>query len=714
MIKKILFVLLFFPLNFPVLAQTDGWFWQNPLPLGEGLGKPHFFTPNLGWIPSETGKLVHTIDAGASWKIYTVDTTIFAVLTEPDGPGCSFISDSVGWVIGTKGGFDNPSGPVLYKTTNRGTTWIKQDLGSGLFGAGVQFLDSNMGWAVVAGGSFPDSLVCEVKKSTDGGDSWSTIYTAPPSNVILGFQFLDANNGWTPMDSISFDGPIPPYRIMHTTDGGVNWSIQFEDNSPRASGVLQFVDLSNGWVVGDSARIFKTTNGGANWTAITNTGVSDSSNNSALSFISPDTGWIASKKDGSPPIILHTWNGGTSWLTQNPNLEYSIFGIQFLDANNGWATSNFGGISQTTSGGASWTRKSSSLTSYNLNGVFALEDGNKVWAVGNNGTILHTTNGGSYWFSQSSGVFNNLKGVFFVNANVGYAVGDFGTILKTADGGNNWNSLATPAFGSLSSVHFADTNFGTIVVEFSDTYLRTTNGGIDWSVQTIWPFHLFDVRDIHFMNSDTGVAVGTGGYIVRTTDGGSNWYAETSGTALNLEAVFFPDEFHGTAVGENGVIVHCIDGGFSWSPQTSGTNSRLTGVFFTDSNNGTVVGDNGTSLKTTDGGANWTKQLIGSQQPLTKVSFAYSNMGWVVGYSGIILAYKQCNAKSGDITGEGDILLNDIVALINFRFRSGPAPNPFCRGDANGDGSILLTDIVYLINLVFRSGPAPVKTGVCC
>jgi len=73
-----------------------------------------------------------------------------------------------------------------------------------------------------------------------------------------------------------------------------------------------------------------------------------------------------------------------------------------------------------------------------------------------------------------------------------------------------------------------------------------------------------------------------------------------------------------------------------------------------------------------------------------------------------------CIAKAGDLTGDGNIQLVDIVALINYRFRSGPTPVPFCRGDANGDGSILLTDIVYLINRVFRSGPAPVRTGVCC
>src|SRR4030065_582246 len=73
-----------------------------------------------------------------------------------------------------------------------------------------------------------------------------------------------------------------------------------------------------------------------------------------------------------------------------------------------------------------------------------------------------------------------------------------------------------------------------------------------------------------------------------------------------------------------------------------------------------------------------------------------------------------CLAKAGDVTGDGTILLPDIIAIINFLFRAGPTPTPLCRGDANGNGTILLTDVIYLINFLFRAGPSPVKTGVCC
>ncbi|MCI0532543.1 MAG: YCF48-related protein, partial [candidate division Zixibacteria bacterium] len=606
----------------------------------------------------------------------------------------------------------NPLGPALYKTTDRGSTWISQDVGSGIFGVGVQFLNPNLGWATVADGSFPDSLLGHLRQSTDGGDSWNTIYTSPQNTPVIPFQFVDSANGWAIMDSLSDSGElVPPSRIIHTTDGGANWSVQFEDTTLGILGNLQFVDLNNGWVVGDSVKILKTTDGGLNWTPVTNAGISDSSRNGAIFFISPDTGWIGNDEPGSSgSVILYTTDGGSNWSTQNPNFDFSVFGIQFVDANNGWAVSDFGGIVRTTNSGTTWTPKSSSVTNNFLQGVSALKDGNNVWAVGQIGTILRTSNGGNSWVTQVSPNTSNLNGVSFVNTLVGYAVGDFGTILKTTDGGNNWTALPPPVFNNFLSAHFIDANIG-VVVGGSGAICRTTNGGANWTDQATGSS---DLRGVYLLNANKGVAVGSGGTILRTTDGGNNWISQNSGTLTQLNSVSFSDTLNGTAVGDSGIILRSSDGGVNWSPQSSGTSQTLRGVFFSDANNGTAVGDEGIILKTTDGGANWTRQPSGTEQPLRAVSFSYSNIGWTVGSFGFILAYKDCSARAGDVTGEGSILLPDIVAVINYLFRAGPAPDPLCRADANGNGNVLLPDIVYLINFLFRSGPAPVKTGECC
>ncbi len=61
----------------------------------------------------------------------------------------------------------------------------------------------------------------------------------------------------------------------------------------------------------------------------------------------------------------------------------------------------------------------------------------------------------------------------------------------------------------------------------------------------------------------------------------------------------------------------------------------------------------------------------------------------------------------GDANKDGKVSLSDIVYLINYLFKFGPAPEPTQSGDANCDGKVSLSDIVYLINYLFKFGPPP-------
>jgi hypothetical protein len=61
----------------------------------------------------------------------------------------------------------------------------------------------------------------------------------------------------------------------------------------------------------------------------------------------------------------------------------------------------------------------------------------------------------------------------------------------------------------------------------------------------------------------------------------------------------------------------------------------------------------------------------------------------------------------GDANGDGTINVADAVFLINFIFKSGPAPDPLIAGDANCDNNPNIGDAVYIINFVFNGGPEP-------
>jgi hypothetical protein len=72
------------------------------------------------------------------------------------------------------------------------------------------------------------------------------------------------------------------------------------------------------------------------------------------------------------------------------------------------------------------------------------------------------------------------------------------------------------------------------------------------------------------------------------------------------------------------------------------------------------------------------------------------------------LAVDMCDSR-GDVNGDQEVGPGDVVFLINYMFKNGPAPSPYDSGDCNCDGSVEPGDVVFLINYLFRSGPLP-----CC
>jgi hypothetical protein len=70
------------------------------------------------------------------------------------------------------------------------------------------------------------------------------------------------------------------------------------------------------------------------------------------------------------------------------------------------------------------------------------------------------------------------------------------------------------------------------------------------------------------------------------------------------------------------------------------------------------------------------------------------------------LEYQQ-GFNRGDANRDGAVTLLDVVYLIYYLFKEGPAPDPLKVGDVNRDDSINVTDVVYLINYLLKEGPSP-------
>lgn len=67
-----------------------------------------------------------------------------------------------------------------------------------------------------------------------------------------------------------------------------------------------------------------------------------------------------------------------------------------------------------------------------------------------------------------------------------------------------------------------------------------------------------------------------------------------------------------------------------------------------------------------------------------------------------------CPFKVGDLNGSETITLADIILLVNYVFKGGPAPQPHVKmGDADCSQMITSGDIIHLVNYQGKGGPAP-------
>lgn len=121
------------------------------------------------------------------------------------------------------------------------------------------------------------------------------------------------------------------------------------------------------------------------------------------------------------------------------------------------------------------------------------------------------------------------------------------------------------------------------------------------------------------------VAVGQRGHIVFSEDDGVSWKQASVPVSTDLVAVSFPSASHGWAVGHGGVVLHSSDGGSSWVKQLDGRQSAALAIrhFEALADSDAVAG----ALLARE------KRLAedGGTQPLLSVHFENELTGYVVG-----------------------------------------------------------------------------------
>ena len=114
----------------------------------------------------------------------------------------------------------------------------------------------------------------------------------------------------------------------------------------------------------------------------------------------------------------------------------------------------------------------------------------------------------------------------------------------------------------------------------------------------------YGLQRVFLIDNKNGWAVGDGGMIWYTSDGGKNWNEQVQGWPTNklLKDIHFTDKLTGWTVGWEGALFRTADGGENWTFIDLGTDESLYDIHFTDHYHGWIVGSNGTIYRTTDGG----------------------------------------------------------------------------------------------------------------
>ena len=129
-------------------------------------------------------------------------------------------------------------------------------------------------------------------------------------------------------------------------------------------------------------------------------------------------------------------------------------------------------------------------------------------------------------------------------------------------------------------------------------------------------------------------------------DGSQGWFwqmPQPAGGIAGLSALAFPDAGNLWAVGAGGLILHSSDGGTAWAIQPTGTDAYLWSVSFPDDRHGwacggPAAGTGGVILATSDGGASWLdKTPAGLKGTLINASFVDAHHGWIGMSDGDIL-----------------------------------------------------------------------------
>jgi len=515
---------------------------------GGGLGAAVFTSKKKGWAVGRYGTVLKTVNGGKSWKKVTVPADVAAY----DFTSVAFVDAKHGWAIGCPNQTaPAPTTNLLLRTSNGGSNWtsvhFQMTEATGQLYS-ISFASLTKGWAA---GDFG----C-VYHTSDGGATWTEQATAPHVNPLIeAYQvlFLDDKKGFV----VSDDG-----YIEATEDGGETWTIVTDQGGSFYA--LAFADKQRGWAFGNDGVTYGTEDGGKSWDWL-----SSGSRQPLLacSFADASTGYTV----GVSGTALFTSDGGEHWESLDTGTTATLRGVFFTDARTGWVVGDSGMILHTPDGGHTWVPQTSGTD--NDLGALYFTDAQHGWAGGAFKTLLHTRDGGATWLTVSVEAPIDIYAIHFADATHGWVVGaSRDQTLRTDDGGQTWTTVESDFITgqqilALFSLSFLNAQEGWASgaaqagLGYSALIAHTTDGGLTWSADRLSALPEQMPRAVVVQEDRHGLAIGEYGLLFATKDG-SYWTMQDRPCPSEwFLGMSFPSSSVGYAVGSGGTIIKTKDGG---------------------------------------------------------------------------------------------------------------------------------------------------------
>lgn len=615
-------------------ASNTGWCWQNPRPTGNRVNTVYFLNATTGWRGGESGEIFKTTDGGITWVRQNtgIDAPIY---------GIKFFDAQTGWATGGFG--------ALLRTTDGGSTWAVSKFGEAPYYlsstdlATITAVDAktvHIGRTGVSNGGTGMFFT-----SKDGGLSWKTISSTP-------YQITASGKFWL----------IQSNSVRVSTDGGQTYTSLLDLKLPPAASYFDATTL----LAQDDQRlaaytrttsydytnyryvyaetVYTTVDGGANWSKVDLPSGTTVGIQRLYSMSADGKTLVAGGNNG----LIRSTDGGTTWTTlAGPPAEPYYYSFSYIP---------FGGTD---------------FIATNYSTLWLSRDAGQTWTkIGMPGGVSS--------LSVSSDSFRR------VDANTLLASDGQGSMHLSKDNGQTWTKAFTAVdsgspyyYGQSSLVSFADAKNGFMTDGANKSY-ATKDGGITWELKSVG---FGGARSIQFVNKQTGWLVGNDGRLYKSTDLGQSWTNVATAAGVSLSSAYFQTETLGwsqrysgaqfaytrdggktwtemtlpngvasmrmgeqawVAVGAAGAVHVSTDSGATWNAAYTGTATALNALAFSDAKTVWVVGSEGTLLKSEDAGAKWTLvRLPSSNGTLRGIRFANAKIGWIVGDGGLILATQD-------------------------------------------------------------------------